>query len=547
MSGKPCLPGCIVAGQQFLFPDSGLDKMPEELSLFSARNTKTGLQLLFSCQEPFGKVSLEGEGFQIEYYQMKEVPVEYNTGSVVDQGGDMVVSPQECPDYAVRLAPFWVHDCLKPLPDGKIPSEKGRAAMYLCIGPEKETKAGLYELTLRILADGAEHVCRIHFQVYPAAYEENRFNMTNWFGLGAIEKVHGVKKGTAEFYQVLREYARAMRRMHQDTFAVFLDAGDELEKQLPCEHFSFEHIKPIIQLFFEEGFQNLETGGLLTRGSRPDGSPDMFTDDLKCSFAPTVSADSEEGFLLLNSLMEDFSAFLEENGWHKKVLFHVMDEPDVHYGDDKTLQARRKQYFMTANIVRKHLPGAKILDAVQTAQFRGAIDIMVPITYSYQKGKEIFDQITAAKDQVWTYVCCGPQGFWLNRFLDQPLANGRLLFWGCAKNRIPGFLHWGFNQFEGIPDIFKGTSCQNNTGLGTSFPCGDAFIVYPGEKGPWISMRLEAARKGAEDAAFLKVLLEKDPQAHDRLIGKVFTSFDCYNNDPQLLEDVSRELLELLA
>lgn len=546
MSGKKYLPGYISVGQEFLFPDTELMEMPKELELVSARNGKTGIQILFQCQDKVGKVSVEGEGFGTEYFQLIDVPVEYNTGSVTDQGGDMVILPEKCPDYAIRLAPFRVYDCLKPAPDGKIVSTDGRAAMYLCLCPEEDIAPGQYELTLRITADGMEHICQIHFKVFQVAFEENRFHMTNWFSVRVIEKFHKTKRGTPEFYEMLRKYARAMRRMHQNTFAIFLDAGDDLEKQVPCEHFSFDHIKHIIEVFFEEGFQTLETGGLLTRGSRPDGTPDMYSNNLKCSFAPTVPADSEKGFVLLNQLMRDFADFLHSNGWQDKVLFHVMDEPDVHYDSEETLQARRLQYFMTANIVRKHLPTARIIDAVQTTRFRGAIDIMVPITFSYQYGKEVFDQIKAAGDDVWTYVCCGPQAFWLNRFLDQPLVNGRLLFWGCAANRLPGFLHWGFNQFEGIPDLSRGTSCTNNTGLGTNFPCGDAFVVYPGEDGPWLSMRLEAARRGAEDAALLDALYKKDSEAHDQLIARVFQSFCEYDNDPMHVEQVHRELLELL-
>ena len=76
---------------------------------------------------------------------------------------------------------------------------------------------------------------------------------------------------------------------------------------------------------------------------------------------------------------------------------------------------------------------------------------------------------------VWVKLCglmsaAGRRGEWLNRFLDFHLIRGRLLFWGCARNRISGFLHWGFNQFPGGMDPFKGTSCPNDTGIGTAFP-----------------------------------------------------------------------------
>ncbi|MBQ6859828.1 MAG: DUF4091 domain-containing protein, partial [Clostridia bacterium] len=75
----------------------------------------------------------------------------------------------------------------------------------------------------------------------------------------------------------------------------------------------------------------------------------------------------------------------------------------------------------------------------------------------------------------------------------------------------------------------------------------DAFIVYPGDGGPWPSMRLEAERAGAEDAALLDALLALDPAAHDALIARVFRGFDDYDDAPEALESVHEELLRLLS
>ena len=115
-----------------------------------------------------------------------------------------------------------------------------------------------------------------------------------------------------------------------------------------------------------------------------------------------------------------------------------------------------------------------------------------------------------------------------------------------VKNRISGFLHWGFNQFPGGMDPFKGTSCPNDTGIGTAFPCGDSFLVYPGKEGPEISMRLEAQRRGAEDAALWGLLLKKDPQLHDRLLDQMFTNNYTYSRDPEKFDRVYTQLLESL-
>ncbi|MBQ2989664.1 MAG: leucine-rich repeat protein [Clostridia bacterium] len=545
-SRGPSPRGVLTAHTQFLFPDTELGELPSSLRVACARNGKPGIQLLFECAEETASVRLIAPQFETEIYQMIDVPVEYNTGDGEEQGGAMVILPDACPDYAIRRAPFRVYDCLRPADGASIPAKDGHVSAYICFSPKAGTPAGEHKLYLELLSGGMTHLCEITCQVYPAVFDEDLFKTTNWFSIAEMEKRHGVVRGTPEFSEVVRAYARSMRRVHQKVFLLWMHEDlSERRTQKPW-HFDFEDMKPVIEIFFEEGFDTFETGGIICRGYRADGSPDMYTADFKCSADPSVSVDSDEGYALLCCEMKAFADFLRRNGWQDRVLFHIMDEPDVHYRAKADLQSRRRQFFLAANIVRRYLPGVRIIEAVKTTLFRGGVDIMVPITDSYQQHKQTFDAAIAAGEEVWTYVCCAPEGKWLNRFLDQPLINGRLLFWGCALNRLSGYLHWGWNQFSGVPDPFTATSARNWTGIGTSFPCGDAFIVYPGESGPWLSMRLEAERMGAQEAAMLHALRLRDPSAHDALIGRVFRAFDDYDNDPETLDTLHEELLRLL-
>ena len=59
-------------------------------------------------------------------------------------------------------------------------------------------------------------------------------------------------------------------------------------------------------------------------------------------------------------------------------------------------------------------------------------------------------------------------------------------------------------------------------------------------------MRLEAQRRGAEDAALWQMLRKVDEEAHDRLIGKVFTNNYTYKDSPDLFAEVYEELLKTL-
>lgn len=72
------------------------------------------------------------------------------------------------------------------------------------------------------------------------------------------------------------------------------------------------------------------------------------------------------------------------------------------------------------------------------------------------------------------------------------------------------------------------------------------FIVYPGEDGPNIGMRMEAARRGAEDVALCQLLREKDSALHDELVGKVFTNNYTYDDDPVKFQEIYESLLQAL-
>ena len=536
---KENMMGAISAREEFFYPDTPLSPLPQQLSLAMARNGRPGIQLLLSA-DTLLPLSLESDVFSAEWFRMRRVPVEYNTGNGEDQGGAMVLEqrPAVCPSYATRLAPFEVYDCLEPI-EGALEPENGVAALYLCLIPNAEIPAGTHTAVLQV----GDYTCELEVRVHGVTIPEDTFPVTNWFSLRAIANLHHVSEGTPAFYDMVRKYARAMRRVHQTMFYFELD--DRCVVSRDPYAFDFSYLEPLARCFFDEGFTTIEIGPLLSRGFLPDGMPNMYTDRFTCAMAPDKPIDTPEGYAITVRYVQALADFLKQHGWEKNVVFHIHDEPDIHCPDE-ALEPRKKQYYLAASILRKYLPGVKVIEAVSSAEFRGGVDIWVPGTPGYEGNKEKFDELIRLGEEVWTYVCCGPEGEWLNRFLDFAVLKGRLLFWGCAKNRLSGFLHWGFNQFPDDMNPFHSTSCPNHTGIGTNFPCGDSFLVYPGTDGPWPGMRMEAARRGAEDAALLKLLRSKDEKAHDTLVEKVFRSNADYNDDPAFFESVYEELLKKL-
>ncbi|MBQ6859678.1 MAG: hypothetical protein IJO02_09735, partial [Clostridia bacterium] len=89
--------GFASARCEFLFPDTALGSMPESLSAACAKNGRVGVQLLFACSAPCASLEISADGFRAERFQLLSVPVEYNTGDGVNQGGAMVILPDEKP------------------------------------------------------------------------------------------------------------------------------------------------------------------------------------------------------------------------------------------------------------------------------------------------------------------------------------------------------------------------------------------------------------------------------------------------------------------
>ena len=539
--------GKLVQGEEFTFPDSSMEILPEKITLSTPVNGKQGIQILIPSSSA-AICSLDSNDFETEWFQMKAIPIEYNTGDGIEQGGDMVILTDKKPSYAIKKAPFKVFDCLIPKKNGIIESTDNLVAIYITFTPKPDIKAGKYFAKLKVSFEDTEYNLEIEIRVYNVVIPNEKFQVTNWFSLSAISRFHNVKQGSPEFMEVLGNYIDLMRRVRQTCF--FLELDKTCLKSRKPYVFDFSHLKDIISLFFEKGMQYIELGSFLSRGYKDNGMPDMYTDTFRCAFAPEIDLETLEGYEITVLYAKSLGKFLKENGWIDKVMIHIHDEPDIHTGTNskEVLVARKRQYYQTASIIRKYIPEVRIIEAVATSEFKGGIDVWVPTTSSYEKEKENFEKLIDLGEEVWNYVCCSPQGHWLNRFLDFALIKNRLLFWGFSKNRLSGFLHWGFNQFPEGMNPFEATSCPNPTGIGTNFPCGDAFIAYPWSgKDALPSMRLEAQRKGAEDVELLSILRQKDINKYNELVSKLFTSNEVYCDDVETFEKVYEELLKAIS
>jgi len=116
--------------------------------------------------------------------------------------------------------------------------------------------------------------------------------------------------------------------------------------------------------------------------------------------------------------------------------------------------------------------------------------------------EEKMHQLQKMGMEIWMYAS-GPSGTNSpNLALDFDSIDYRIIPWICWKYDIRGFLYWCVNWWPNA-DPFKNarnTQWEQN---------GNGLLFYPGDDGPWDSLRVENFRDGMQDYEYIQILLNK--------------------------------------
>lgn len=494
----------VKTDEQWLYPDEELlgtkeyDGTPLELHV--AAGGACGIQLL--ATQLTEAVQLQAEDAQINL--LREVTVQYNTAQEETSGFEdapfVYAQPQKtCPPHCTRLAPFKVYDAFTPF-TGQLPVE-GKQAFFLTFNTQKP---GDRELSVHLRSGSASLCITVQLHVYDAQLPQDpTIALDNWFSIDNMARCHGLELYSQEHFEKLREYAKIMRAMRQTHFLLSPEIVSEGD---------FSILERIASIFFDEGLQTMKIGPL---GQRKR----VYHARLLALSKDGDPVDSEQGQEALHTFLSGLSRIAQKHGWQNKIVFHIADEPDE---PESVLDVRMSQYRMMAQLVKQYFPGSKICEAVKTTKFQEYIDILVPLSKTYEQEKEQFDRALENGKEVWLYTCCVPIGNYYQRFLDVPLMGIRQLFWSIAGNRITGYLHWGLNYLEEDQHPFDQTNQNHTYGDGKCLPAGDSHILYPDGARIYRSVRMHMYRRGCEDAELLKLLHDKAPALWQELTGKQF-------------------------
>ena len=523
-----------------VFPDSptGTDAAGGEPWLI-ARNGHANIQLVVrsdtearELQVTLEPPELDGKTLDATIRWVEFVPVGSNTPG----------SPDE---ETIHRAPALFPDPLRE--DFPIRLEAGRSqplwiTVYCPAGAAPGDYTGRVRLTSGNdqLASGSFTV-RVMAATVPA---EQTLKVTNWFSLGAGElalQYRGLQAGSPQYWQLLENLGRVMAEHKQNVMLTPVASLVQPSLSGSSIGYDFSNFDKWVETFERSGVLGTIEGGHLLGRSAGYASPIVIPawvvergTLVQTSLKPGDPRAEQYFRSFLTALFEHLKA----NGWDKRYIQHIHDEPH-----DREAPVYRRY----AAIVRQCLPGIPTVDAVSLDEdvsfFADVLDIWVPVLGSFDHRLDLIRSHVGQGGQAWFYTCIFPQGRYLNRFIDYSPLKVRLLHWFNFRHNFTGFLHWGGN-FWG-PEPFHNVQTVINSNQ-TLLPPGDNALVYPNPAKNSIlsSIRLEAMRDGIEDYELLSALARKDPEAARALAAAVIPNINDYIRDPARFRSYRKQLLE---
>ncbi len=183
------------------------------------------------------------------------------------------------------------------------------------------------------------------------------------------------------------------------------------------------------------------------------------------------------------AFLTDFRRHLREKGWLERMRIGMDERPDA---------------LMKAGLATLHKYAPEILCASAinhpSGLTRDLDDISPIISHTGSTPRALLDERRAAGRKTTFYVCTSPPV--PNTFTFSPPAESEWLPLFAAANGYDGFLRWAYHSWVENPLV--------STDF-TSWPSGDCFLIYPGNRS---SVRWERLRDGIEGFEKIRLLRE---------------------------------------
>jgi len=192
---------------------------------------------------------------------------------------------------------------------------------------------------------------------------------------------------------------------------------------------------------------------------------------------------SKEFIEIWTPFLIDFRKHLEEKGW-LTITNIAMDERSP------------QDMKATLDLLQKVAPefGVSLADNHSSyKQYPYLKDICVKFRFSFDESDLAYIKQNGLISTY--YVCCSDR--FPNVFTFSDPAEGAYIAWYATAVGLDGFLRWAYNSWVENPVIDSRFR---------TWPAGDTYIVYPGDRS---SIRFERLREGIQDAEKIRILREQ--------------------------------------
>ncbi len=432
----------------------------------------------------------------------------YDVGNVPSE---LPAYPEQYDDYYISIKPGLYPDILnKPLNGNTIMATVPSRCVWISVNPKGQAAPGKYPCKITF-SNEEEGICETKtfiIEIIDASLPEQKLIYTQWFHGDCIAGYYNEEIFSESHWLHLENFIKTavdngINMLLTPIFTPPLDTavgGERPTIQLVDISlnqgkyvFNFDKLKRWIDICKGAGIKYFEMAHLFTQWGAKSAPKIMATVDgtYKKIFGWETSAVSLEYRSFLDAFLPCLTGFLKQEKIEDNTYFHISDEPE---GKDLS------SYVEAANIVKPHLKGFKIIDALS--------DFAIYKTGIIKKPIPANDHIDSfiGIDGLWTYYCCAQNRDVSNRFFAMPSYRNRIIAAQLFKYNIEGFLHWGYNfyyaQYSVMPinPYLTTDSCY-------AFPSGDAFSVYPGNDGkPVESIRLKVFKHALQDLSAMELL-----------------------------------------
>ena len=437
-------------------------------------------------------------------------------------------------------APDFYPDPLYALPSAALINGRTQA-LWLTVRVPRNIRPGQYagEVQLRIAVFGDILRVPVRLAVYPVTLPAlPTCGVENWLNIGNIARQHECEMFSDRFWTLLSAYLYNMADHRQTHILVPVNS---LIRFLPAPqgdlHLDWRAFDRFVEISLKAGLLCLSGSHL---GNYTYGDPwfacgvTTYRNARGSVREETHEGRTPEAQRWLAWFLPRLRNHLAAKGWLQRWWQHIRDEP----GGDML-----KDYTAVRTAVERYAPEFTTIDAVHGPVI-DACNCWVPALDGWHRQIDFFRKRQALGDQVWTYVCCGQQGSYANRFIDQKSIFPRLLFWIMARHGATGYLHYGHNQSEWPVPELDTTKFLPACGPVQS---GDAIVVYPGPNGPRDSIRWELQREGLQDFELFRQLADSSPERAKAILSKVVLDFDHYETGTANFRSARQALLRALS